>query len=177
MPCHVTLRFANRFRGFRAFIYCNSLLLWGREPFCRWLSLELRSRPFRYAVHFRHELDFVPIKPFNPLRYGDRKFLFELWLRCEVANDFLIRVCGPKLAEFPFLHDASEESEQTFYTSVVYVCDKLILTSLPPAAKETRSDCPCPDGCALRGNVQCIAATLAAAKILQTGSASTDILL
>src|SRR5258708_3401854 len=48
---------------------------------------------------------------------------------------------------------------------------------LPPAAKETRSDCLSPDGCAPRGNVRYIAATLAAAKILQTGSASTDILL
>ena len=48
---------------------------------------------------------------------------------------------------------------------------------LPPSAKETRSDCLCPDGCALRGNVRYIAATLAAATILQTGSASTDILL
>src|SRR5437588_1940422 len=48
---------------------------------------------------------------------------------------------------------------------------------LPPAVKETRSDCLCPDGCALRGNVRYIAATLAAATILQTGSASTDILL
>src|SRR5229473_593901 len=48
---------------------------------------------------------------------------------------------------------------------------------LPSAAKETRSDCLCPDGCAPRGNVRYIAATLAAAKILQTGSASTDILL
>src|SRR5258708_23270090 len=48
---------------------------------------------------------------------------------------------------------------------------------LPPAAKETRSDCLCPDGCAPRGNVRYIAATLAAATILQTRSASTDILL
>ena len=48
---------------------------------------------------------------------------------------------------------------------------------LPPAAKETRSDCLCPDGCAPRGNARYIAATLAAATILQTGSASTDILL
>src|SRR5207244_7565170 len=48
---------------------------------------------------------------------------------------------------------------------------------LPPSAKETRSDCLCPDGCAPRGNVRYIAATLAAATILQTGSASTDILL
>src|SRR6267378_2484212 len=47
----------------------------------------------------------------------------------------------------------------------------------PPAAKETRSDCLCPDGCAPHGNVRYIAATLAAAKILQSGSASTDILL
>src|SRR5438876_10219025 len=45
---------------------------------------------------------------------------------------------------------------------------------LPPSAKETRSDCLCPDGCAPRGNVRYIAATLAAATILQTGSASTD---
>src|SRR5258708_39392811 len=50
-------------------------------------------------------------------------------------------------------------------------------SSLPPAAKETRSDSLCPDGCTPRGNVRYIAATLAAAKILQTGSASTDILL
>src|SRR5260221_6964476 len=50
-------------------------------------------------------------------------------------------------------------------------------SSLPPAAKETRSHCLCPDGCAPRGNVRCIAATLAAGTILQTGSASTDILL
>src|SRR6266550_5669651 len=48
---------------------------------------------------------------------------------------------------------------------------------LPLAAKETESDCLCPDGCAPRGNVPYIAATLAAATILQTGSASTDILL
>src|SRR5215467_10889347 len=48
---------------------------------------------------------------------------------------------------------------------------------LPPSAKETRSDCLCPDGCAPRGNVRYIAATLAAATILQPGSASTDILL
>src|SRR5215471_21500788 len=48
---------------------------------------------------------------------------------------------------------------------------------LPPPAKETRSDCLCPDGCAPRGNVRYIAATLAAATILQRGSASTDILL
>ncbi len=41
----------------------------------------------------------------------------------------------------------------------------------------TESDCLCPDGCAPRGNVPDIAATLAAATILQTGSASTDILL
>src|SRR5258708_9458744 len=52
----------------------------------------------------------------------------------------------------------------------------LLPCSLPPAAKETRSDCLCPDGCAPRGNVRCIAATLAASTILQTGSASTDIL-
>src|SRR5215468_4010348 len=50
-------------------------------------------------------------------------------------------------------------------------------SSLPPSAKETRSDCLCPDGCAPRGNVRYIAATLAAATILQPGSASTDILL
>src|SRR6266852_176980 len=50
-------------------------------------------------------------------------------------------------------------------------------SSVPPAAKETRSDCLCPDGCAPHGNVRYIAATLAAATILQTGSASTDILL
>ena len=48
---------------------------------------------------------------------------------------------------------------------------------LPPSAKETRSDCFCPDGSAPRGNVRYIAATLAAATILQPGSASTDILL
>src|SRR6266699_4088292 len=48
---------------------------------------------------------------------------------------------------------------------------------LPLPAKETESDCLCPDGCAPRGNVPYIAATLAAATILQTGSASTDILL
>ncbi len=48
---------------------------------------------------------------------------------------------------------------------------------LPPAAKETRPDCLCPDGCAPHGNVRYIAARLAAATILQTGSASTDILL
>ena len=48
---------------------------------------------------------------------------------------------------------------------------------LPLGAKETKSDCLCPDGCAPRGNVPDIAATLAAATILQTGSASTDILL
>src|SRR5882762_1462885 len=48
---------------------------------------------------------------------------------------------------------------------------------LPLAAKETKSDCLCPDGCAPRGNVPYIVATLAAATILQTGSASTDILL
>src|SRR5205823_13771620 len=35
---------------------------------------------------------------------------------------------------------------------------------LPPSAKETRSDCLCPDGCAPRGNVRYIAATLAAAR-------------
>src|SRR5712664_2379545 len=45
----------------------------------------------------------------------------------------------------------------------------LLCSSLPPAAKETRSDCLCPDGCAPRGNVRYIAATLAAAKILQPG--------
>src|SRR5260221_1549078 len=50
-------------------------------------------------------------------------------------------------------------------------------SSLPPTAKETRSDCLCPDGCAPRGNVRCIAATLAAGTILQRGSVSTDILL
>src|SRR5260370_37481782 len=50
-------------------------------------------------------------------------------------------------------------------------------SSLPPATKETRSDCLCPDGCAPHGNVRYIAATLAAAQILQPGSASTDILL
>src|SRR5215472_9287064 len=48
---------------------------------------------------------------------------------------------------------------------------------LPPSAKETRSDCLCPDGSAPRGNVRYIAVTLAAATILQPGSASTDILL
>src|SRR5258708_33380742 len=48
---------------------------------------------------------------------------------------------------------------------------------LPPSAQETRSDSLCPDGCAPHGNVRYIAATLAAAKILQTGSASTDTLL
>src|SRR5258706_3604063 len=53
------------------------------------------------------------------------------------------------------------------------VLDTALLPSsfLPPSAKETRSDCLCPDGCAPRGNVRYIAATLAAAKILQTGSA------
>src|SRR5260370_14530690 len=50
-------------------------------------------------------------------------------------------------------------------------------SSLPPTAKETRSDSLCPDGCAPRGNVPCIAATLAAGTILQRGSVSTDILL
>lgn len=45
---------------------------------------------------------------------------------------------------------------------------------LPPAAKEPKSDCLCTDGCAPGGNVPSIAATLAAATILQTGSASTD---
>src|SRR5258706_13669379 len=48
---------------------------------------------------------------------------------------------------------------------------------LPPSAQETRSDSLCPDGCAPHGNVRYIAATLAAAKILQSGSASTDTLL
>src|SRR5215469_12470374 len=48
---------------------------------------------------------------------------------------------------------------------------------LPSSAKETRSDCLCPDGSAPRGNVRYIAATLAAATILQPGSTSTDILL
>ena len=48
---------------------------------------------------------------------------------------------------------------------------------LPPSAKETRSDCLCPDGSPPRGNAANIAATLAAATILQPGSASTDILL
>src|SRR5467141_539175 len=47
-------------------------------------------------------------------------------------------------------------------------------SSLPPVPEETRSDCFCPDGCAPRGNVRYIVATLAAAKILQSGSASTD---
>src|SRR5260221_12750176 len=60
---------------------------------------------------------------------------------------------------------------------VVLDTELLPCSSLPPAAKETRSDCLSPDGCAPRGNVRYIAATLAAAKILQTGSASTDILL
>src|SRR5258708_17900585 len=50
-------------------------------------------------------------------------------------------------------------------------------SSLPPATHETRSDCFCPDGCAPRRHVRYIAATLAAATMLQTGSASTDILL
>src|SRR6266550_7363402 len=50
-------------------------------------------------------------------------------------------------------------------------------SSLPPYAKETRSDCLCHDGCAPRGNVPYIAATLVAATILQTRPASTDILL
>src|SRR6266576_5326406 len=40
---------------------------------------------------------------------------------------------------------------------------------LPLAAKETKSDCLCPDGCAPRGNVPYIAATLAAATILPAG--------
>jgi hypothetical protein len=48
---------------------------------------------------------------------------------------------------------------------------------LLPTPKETRSDCLCPGGCAPRGNVRCIAATLAAVTILQPGSAATDILL
>src|SRR5260221_10931949 len=47
----------------------------------------------------------------------------------------------------------------------------------PLAAKETKSDCLCPDGCAPRGNVPYIVATLAAATILQTRSASTGTLL
>src|SRR5882762_9168477 len=51
-------------------------------------------------------------------------------------------------------------------------CSPLLL-----AAKETKYDCLCPDGCAPCGNVPDIAATLAAATIFQTRSASTDILL
>src|SRR6516225_4001807 len=38
---------------------------------------------------------------------------------------------------------------------------------LPPAAKETRCDCLCPDGCAPHGNAANIAARLAAAMSLQ----------
>src|SRR5215472_4259907 len=48
---------------------------------------------------------------------------------------------------------------------------------LPPSVKETRSGCLCLDGCAPCGNAANIAARLAAATILQPGSASTDILL
>jgi hypothetical protein len=51
----------------------------------------------------------------------------------------------------------------------------LLCSFLLPAAKETKSDCLCPDGCAPRGNVPYIPATLFATTILQTGSASTDI--
>ena len=40
---------------------------------------------------------------------------------------------------------------------------------LPPSAKETRSDCLCPDGSALHGNAANIAARLAAAMTLQIG--------
>src|SRR2546430_16301408 len=47
---------------------------------------------------------------------------------------------------------------------------QLPCSPLPPA-KETKSDCLCPDGYAPRGNVPYIAATLAAATIFQTGSA------
>src|SRR5258708_1732131 len=60
---------------------------------------------------------------------------------------------------------------------VVLDTSLLPCSSLPPTAKETRSDCLYPDGCAPRGNVRCIAATLAAGTILQRGSVSTDILL
>ena len=57
------------------------------------------------------------------------------------------------------------------------VLDTALLPCSFLPAKETRSDCLCPDGCAPRGNVRYIAVTLAAATILQTGSAATDILL
>jgi len=40
---------------------------------------------------------------------------------------------------------------------------------LPPSAKETRSDCLCPDGSSLHGNAANIAARLAAAKPLPIG--------
>ena len=53
----------------------------------------------------------------------------------------------------------------------------LLCSFLLPAAKETRSGCLCPGDCAPRGHVRDIAAMLAAAKILQTGPTSTDILL
>ena len=48
---------------------------------------------------------------------------------------------------------------------------------LLPSAKETICDFPSPDGSVLHGNGANIAARLAAATILQPGSASTDILL
>src|SRR5215469_8088193 len=51
----------------------------------------------------------------------------------------------------------------------------LPLSFLLSSAKETVCDFPCPDGSALHGNAANIAATLAAATILQPGSASTDI--
>jgi hypothetical protein len=46
---------------------------------------------------------------------------------------------------------------------VVLDTARLPCSLLPPAAKKTRSDCLCPDGCVPRGNVRHIAATLAAA--------------
>src|SRR6266567_4587267 len=86
-----------------------------------------------------------------------------------------LRICGREpIARCPV--DSPLPSRNTSAGRPVVLDTALLPCSfLPPPAKETRSDCLCPDGCAPRGNVRYIAATLAAATILQTRSASTDI--
>ncbi len=101
----------------------------------------------------------------------------EVFLRWDIPGILNICAdCEPSArcpADFMLLPSRSTSAD----LPVVRDTALLLCSFLLPAAKETRSGCLCPGDCAPRGNVRDIAAMLAAAKILQTGSTSTDILL
>src|SRR5207245_5149060 len=101
----------------------------------------------------------------------------EVFLRLDIPGILNICAdCEPSArcpADFMLLPSRSTSAD----LPVVRDTALLLCSFLLPAAKETRSGCLCPGDCAPRGNVRDIAAMLAAAKILQTGSTSTDILL